>query len=1321
MTSRWSRRAHRFTRALGWVVGLGLIGLAVIAALAQVLLPAMARHPQWVAAQLSARLHRPVSFDAMQGQWTPAGPRFALRNVRVGGATPEQAPLRFPAVDVTLDFGGWLLPSRHLLNLHVRGLQLDVTRAADGAWSVRGLGGTDGPASTPGSLGRLSLDLWLDDVRIDLADAASGHRLALRATQLRAWLGSGEIRLGARLRREGAEGVLTAAARLRDDGRQGRAWLAGDGLDLEALLGDAPLGGYVPRAGHGQLATWLDWQDGRLSRVVLSADVTDVSLQTPAGQRVDVASLRGVAQARRLGQGWRLAWGGADGSALVAALERGADDAPQLAVAARRLQLAPLVPWLALAPGMPDGLAHWLGEGRPHGQIAEAQLQWRRGQGLVRLDATLAGVGIDAVGRLPGIDRLDGTLRGDAAALALELPAQATVLRFPDVFRQPFALSRLAGTVAVWQDADGTHLGTDPLEVTGAGFAGQARGEVLLPRDGGRPLLDLYAHVDHAEVTAAKLFLTRGMSPRTRDWLDRGLVGGTVEGGDALVRGSLADWPFVNNAGRFEAQARIHDLTLDYGEGWPRAEQIDAVASFVDNGMLVQVSGGQSMGVAVERAVALIPDFGQAALDLNVSGKGRGADLLGFVSHSPIARHQADTLAKLALGGSAAFDFHLLLPFQPGATMQLNGSAQLDDANLRATDWGLALDGLTGPLQFDAQGLSAGPLQGVFRGQPSILQMRLAGATGDPDNTLSASLDGRFTLAELAQDQPAIAWLGPASEGRGTFRIGLDILRDGANAPWRTRLSVDSPLQDIALKLPAPLDKPAAATLPLHVELGLPTAAADLRIGLGDLLRARFRLPGAQGEPLAGALALGRTMPDASALPSSGLRVLGRGEQLDVSGWIQHVVGGQGGAGAPTLAGIDVSAAHALLFGNDFGDLRMQVKPGADGLAIDVDGASLAGHFDVPTAELARRGITARLKRLYWPRAEAPPPPADGPNAPPAAPADTGPTPEQAARTGVNPASLPPFHLLVDELRLGKARLGQARLESWPTARGMHIDQLRALSPRVQITAAGDWTGDAQASQTHLAIDFSAEDIGKMLDALGFDGLFNGGKTRAHLDGTWPGSPSAITLANLQGQLEVHVTDGRIPEADSPGVGRLLGLVSLTELPRRLTLDFGDVFGKGLAFDSIDGRFAFADSMATTDNLRIKGPAAEITVSGRTGLRTRVYDQQLLVVPHVGNSLPVVGAVVAGPVGAAAGLAVQGLLGKGLNKAASARYAITGSWDDPKITLLEKRVPPPPPPPAAASTGAAGTAPAASSTVAPVPAPAGSSAPALEPAGTPPY
>jgi uncharacterized protein YhdP len=256
-------------------------------------------------------------------------------------------------------------------------------------------------------------------------------------------------------------------------------------------------------------------------------------------------------------------------------------------------------------------------------------------------------------------------------------------------------------------------------------------------------------------------------------------------------------------------------------------------------------------------------------------------------------------------------------------------------------------------------------------------------------------------------------------------------------------------------------------------------------------------------------------------------------------------------------------------------------------------------------------------------------------------------------------------------MRLGKAKLGEARLETWPTDEGMHIDQLRAQSKNVQITAAGDWTGDEKRSRTHLTMDFASEDVARMLDALGFVGIFQGGRTSAKLDAVWPGGPSALALANMDGTLKVDVANGRILEVQ-PGVGRLFSLVSVAELPRRLALDFGDVLGKGFGFDSITGDFRFANGDASTQNLKIRGPAAEITITGRAGLKAHDYDQEVLVVPHLGSSLPIVGAIAGGPVGAAAGLAVQGILGHGLNQAARKRYHVTGSWEKPIFTPIEK-------------------------------------------------
>jgi uncharacterized protein (TIGR02099 family) len=1295
----WQRRLHGCARAVGWVAGSAVILLAVVMALTQLLLPLLARHPEWVAAQLSERLQRPVSFAAMEGRWTPSGPLFVMHGVTVGALKGHAGtPLHIPESELKLDFGGWLAPSRHLVNLHVRGLELDLLRDADGAWHVNGIGVAGGGGQQPLSLGPLSMDIWLENLRVVITDARPGKSYTLLARQLRLSRQGEHIRFGGLLQRGGASALLRIAGRFREDGSSGHLWLGANSVDLKPLLAGIDMDGYTAEQGYGQIAAWLDWYRGKVVGSTIRFDLDQLSVSHAGGARASVSSLHGIAGLHRTVDGYDVRWAGDDGSRLALNLHQPSGQPLTVGVAARELQVAPLLPWLALKPDLALPLAQWVGSGHPRGDLVRVSLQWSQADGVRAIDVAFSELGIDPVGKLPGVSRLSGELRGDTAAFALELPAQATTLQLPQSLRQPLSLTSISGTLAFWPDNGDWHIGVDALEFAGAGYAGDARGDMTLPAQNGAPLLDMYADLDHVDLQVAKAYLPiNALPPATVSWLDNALVEGSIDGAQLLLRGSLADWPFRHNEGRFEARAPIKGLLFDYGKGWPRGEGIDLVASFVDNGLSAEATAGQVLGVKVEHAAAQLPDFADPLLDLSVQGSGSGASLMEFVRKSPIGAAQADTLAKLVLGGTGLVDFHLALPLARPNEGQVSGTAQLNDVDLAAPEWNLKLDKISGPLHFDGRGLQSGPLDATFRGQPSKLQVAIAGGNADPATTFSAQMTGRYQLAELVQDYPTLKWLAPLGDGRSDFTVGFSIAHAADGGALKQTLSVDSPLTGMTLNLPVPLKKAAPETLPLHLALGLPVGGGDMQLSLGQIVRGRFRLPNGAQKPLAATLFLGSDMP--SDLPSQGLRIRGHTDQLDVTGWVQHVAAGGSGDG-PSLESIDVGATQAALFDYPFGAMQIKATPLADAISVDVTAPTMSGNFNVPTRDINKRGITARLQKLYWPKDTAAAVAANRrPNASAAAAVSASPAagasmaqPDAAAaivatnpaNTGINPAALPPFHLWLADLRLGDAKLGEARLETWPTANGLHIEQLRALSSRVQINASGDWNGSASDSHTQMKIGFAAEDLGGMLGAFGFEGLVNGGKTTDELDASWPGAPSALSLANMDGTLQVHVSDGRIPEVSSPGAGRLLGLASLAELPRRMTLDFGDVFGKGLAFDSMAGDFQLRNGVATTSNFKIHSSAAEISITGRTDLREKKFDQQIVVVPHAGNSLPIVGAVVGGPIGAAAGFAVQGLLGRGLNRAVGARYKITGKWDKPVMTLLEKHTAPVLPPAAVA-------------------------------------
>jgi len=178
------------------------------------------------------------------------------------------------------------------------------------------------------------------------------------------------------------------------------------------------------------------------------------------------------------------------------------------------------------------------------------------------------------------------------------------------------------------------------------------------------------------------------------------------------------------------------------------------------------------------------------------------------------------------------------------------------------------------------------------------------------------------------------------------------------------------------------------------------------------------------------------------------------------------------------------------------------------------------------------------------------------------------------------------------------------------------------------------------------------------------------GRIAANL--SWPGPPESSAIERLSGRLEIAAQDGRLTSVE-PGAGRVLGLMSLSHLPRRLALDFGDLTGEGLSFDTLRGTFQLTDGVAFTDNLTLRGSAAEIGLVGTTSLRRQTYDQTAVVTGQLGASLGVAGALAGGPAVGAALLLFSRIFKGPLQGATRGYYRITGSWDDPQVRRIDAR------------------------------------------------
>jgi uncharacterized protein (TIGR02099 family) len=1260
----WRRRVRRTRLLLQALFAAIVIALAVVIGVTQIALPWIASHPEKISAFLSERLKRPVNLDGVEGRWEGGGPLLILHGVHIAGATPDQPPASvIPQAELKINFFSALHRNQAWNEFRLVGLDLHLSRDAAGNWQLLGFGGSDANKNADNSLLFDLGALVLRDLRLTIDDPAANRHLALGADEVRLLNSGAEHRVVARLRSMDAPAsAVDAVIRYDSAQRSGEAYFGGQQLDLAAILHGYAHAGLGLTHGTGRVQVWSEWRQDRLQQARIEVDLEGVVLTTPTP--IDLDDKRQIVPRSgfdRLGFGLRWQRGDSGWQLDVADLNvaRQGVSAPAANIHVEKfrgtagaasaytariddLDISAPATLAMFSDALDPELRRWLYLADPVGTLHTATLRYASARDF-DVSAAFNEAAWHAVDKQPGVSGLSASVLGDQDAFNISLPAHnAFGVDAPRVFRQPLEFSEFSGDVAAYRGASGWRLETEAIDFEGAKFGGQLRGAVDLHDDGSKPALDLYAAVTHADVLASHLFWPiNTIPPQTVRWLDRALDGGTVKSGHAAFRGDLADWPFRNYAGRFEARAEVEDLRLKFIDDWPAAEHVRAHPVFVNVGLHVEADGGSLQGNKVNNAVADIGDLGEPLLDLSLSGAGSGKDLLGLIKTVPVGQRFAAQLLGVDIGGQSKVDLHLNVPLKQAEQLKLSGVASLSNADLSDAKYGLRLDKANGYVRFGKDGFSADELATLFQGQPATFSLMTGGYTVNRKHVVEATLGVNLPARSVLAYAPPLVTYADRVSGNADWNVTFSADAGDAGAQ---RLVLTSSLRGVALTLPEPLAKAADTEWPLSMTVTLPLLGGSLDLALGDLLRLHGRLS-TLNDPFAARVDFG-TAASSAQLPERGFAISGTAPQLDLSGWLDFATGNGGGNGM--LAGVDLHTPALLAYERNFGAGQFTLVPAKDGLDLGFHGANIEGALQVPALDLHKRGITARFEKLHWPESK-----------------DT----DWSEASGQNPAALPPLHIQVGDFRLGLASFGMTTLESYPIPGGTHFEQVSTHSDNVEMRAHGDWTGTAASDRSAFSIDFSAQNLGHMMDAFGYAGAVDGGATVAHIEGSWAGAPSMFALARLNGTLKVAVREGRIPDVN-PGAGRVFGLFNLGALPRRLALDFGDFFKSGFSFDSIEGQFALKDGNAFTKDLAVKGPAADIRVTGRTGLKVKDYDQIMEVTPHVGSTFLIGGALVGGPVGAAAGAVLQGLF-KG---AIRVRYSVTGSWEKPTITQVAKEV-----------------------------------------------
>lgn len=978
--------------------------------------------------------------------------------------------------------------------------------------------------------------------------------------------------------------------------------------------------------------------------------------------------------------------------------------------------------------GRVEGLsASWQGLQRSSGQTGERQSElaapdWRADQYQAKgriVGLTLISEASDrvaAVGRqpLPGRPGIAGatvdfdlTQDGGRARLAIENGA----IDLPGIFEETRLPIERLDADATWRiqgeqialELDGVRLVNADAEGTAqlrwhTSEAARGASDARFPG-----VLDLTATLTRADATRVHRYLPLTVGPEARRYLREAVRGGTASRVDFRMQGEIDDMPFDTPGaqGVFRIGAQLQGLDFAYvpaylqmpdDVAWPGLRGV--TGELVLDRMALKLTGLQagldgSPNVRLSQAVISIDDLAQTpVLVVNARAQGPATEVLGFVRNSPLNALTDEALARTRIGGPANVQFGLTLPLYDVLATGVSGTVQFAGNDVQISPDAPLLGRATGTLQFSEKGFSVSGAQArLYGGEVRFEGGMRPDASGVPRIQFrgqgSASAEG---LRDAGLGFVSRLFQNARGSAAYTAQLGF---RGGV-----PELQVNSTLQGMAINLPAPLEKTAEASLPLRFENTVLAVVGDeaqtdrLAIQLGAPLTplASFQyerdIRGEAPRVLRGSVAVGLGGGEVAPMPSDGVLANISLSQLNLDAWertfasttgvdVRSAVPGLPRAEAATPSAslgylpttLAVRADRLTVTGRTFNGVVLGgVREGTQWRA-NIDADELNGYVAYRQPGTGTAGsVFARLTRLSLPPTVA----------------------TEVEQLLQQPASVPALDIAVDELLLGNRRLGRVEIEAvnrGGAARSSEwrLTKLRLSLPEARLNATGNWaaqgapTGAGTAVQRRTALSFrlDIDDSGQLLSRFGREGLVRGGKGRMEGQIGWLGSPLALDYPSLSGQVQVDIERGQFLKVD-PGAAKLLGVLSLQALPRRLVLDFRDVFSEGFAFDFVRGDARVEQGVLFTNNLQMKGINAAVLMEGSADLAREQQDLKVVVVPELNAGTA---SLIASAINPAVGLGTflaQFLLRQPLQSAATKEFRITGGWADPQVEKIQR-------------------------------------------------
>ncbi|MEZ5664529.1 MAG: YhdP family protein [Burkholderiaceae bacterium] len=993
----------------------------------------------------------------------------------------------------------------------------------------------------------------------------------------------------------------------------------------------------------------------------------------------------------------------------------------------------------AVAASLPLGapVHGWIDSLQPRGQVTDLDASWQAdhpdapleafGQGRFQARGAVQALSLRGApsGRMsesgryplpgrPGVAGAAVNFRLDQDGGTAQVEIADGHVELPDIFEDPVIPVRRLQTQARWRlageriDVDLEDLRLQSVDADGTGRVHWNTSDPATSPSKSRfpGVLDIDARLTRAVGTRVHRYLPLTVDEGVRQYLREAIGAAGRTEVSFRIKGDMWDMPLVPEGPdhAFSIGARFEGVSFDYvpaflqAEGerrWPALRQ--ASGEFLLDRSALRVSG---LTASVEGAPEVRLSNAEVRIDelmdrsvllVETRAEGAAAQMLGYVQRSPLDGYLGGVLADSRIQGDARLDLKLQLPLYDLTAVGVEGQIRLAGNDVHIQPEAPVLRQASGLLTFSESGfqvrdgkarLFGGELQfsgGMGGGTPADPNAPRLRFMGSGTATAQGLREGGLGLvSRLFRRASGSA----AYSGDLQFRGGLPELR------------IQSDLRGLAIDLPEPLGKPADRPLALRYENSAGVVVGDvaetdlLALDVGPpsqpLLSLAYDRALGAGDPrvLRGRIGVGLDQGESVPLPPQGVQASVRMPLIDVDLW-QRVLddvsttpsaspanaGPAGTSGSGQAEGMEylpttlaVRADRLTSGGRSFDRLLIGGSRVGSEWRANVDAGQLSGYVAYqPSLDSQPGHVFARLSRL---------------DLPPSAASDVEQLLEQ-------PASVPALDIEVDDFVLNGRALGrvevQASNQGEAAQREWRLERLRVIVPEAQLQASGSWSrppGPRRQSPRRTALTFrlDIDDSGRLLERFGQAGVVRGGKGRIGGRIGWTGSPLGLDYPSMDGQIYADIASGQFLKVE-PGAAKLLGVLNLQALPRRLTLDFRDVFSEGFGFDFVRGDAHIEQGVIDTNNLQMGGVNAAVLLEGKADIARETQDLKVVVVPEINAGTAALIATAINPVVGIGTFLAQFLLSQPLQAVSTQEFHISGTWADPQVEKIQRATP----------------------------------------------